>query len=103
MFSRVTQLELDTVRIRTEDAAAIFGNEVLPRLREQPGYEGALALITSEGKGMILTFWETEDGARDATGVASEELERHMMIFRAPPGREVYEVAVSDLPDRVVV
>jgi hypothetical protein len=103
MFSRVTQLEIDTLRIGTADAATLFGDEVLPGLREQPGYEGALALITPEGKGLIITFWESEDGARDATGFASDELERHMMIFRAPPGREVYEVAVSDLPDGVVV
>jgi hypothetical protein len=103
MFSRVTQLEIDTMRIGTADAATLFRDDVLPRLQEQPGYEGALALITLEGKGMILTFWEGEDEARDAGGFASEELERHMMIFRAPPGREVYEVAVSDLPDTVGV
>lgn len=99
MYSRVTQLEIDTVRIRLTDAAQLFATEVLPGLREQSGYEGSVALITPEGKGLIATFWETEDGATDASGFASGELERHVTIFRSPPGREVYEVAVADLPE----
>jgi hypothetical protein len=103
MYSRVTQLEIDTMRVGPTEAAALFDGEVLPGLREEPGYEGALALITPEGRGMIVTFWASEDGARDASGFAAGELERYMTIFRAPPGREVYEVAVADLPDGVVV
>jgi heme-degrading monooxygenase HmoA len=103
MYSRVTQLEIDTMRIGMADAAALFAEEVLPGLRDQDGYEGALALATPEGKGMIVTFWETEEGAQDAAGFASGELSRLMTIFRAPPGREVYEVAVADLPEGVSV
>jgi hypothetical protein len=97
MFSRVTLLEIDILRVPMEDAAALFEAEVVPGLREQEGYEGAIALATPEGKGMIVTFWETEEGARDASGFASEALERFVTLFKAPPGREVYEVAVADL------
>jgi hypothetical protein len=103
MYSRVTQLEIDTMRIGMAEAAALFEEQVLPGLRDQPGYEGALALATPEGKGMIVSFWDSEDGARDASGFASDELERFVTIFRAPPGREVYEVAVADIGDVVVV
>lgn len=103
MYSRVTQLEIDTMRIGLSEAVSIFDDDVLPGLREQPSYEGSIALITPEGKGLIVTFWETEEGAADASGFASEALERFTTIFRAPPGREVYEVAVADLPDGVVV
>ena len=103
MYSRVTQLEIDTMRIGLSDAAGLFATEVLPGLREQPGYEGAFALVTPDGKGLIATFWETEDAAEDTSGFASGELARHMTIFRAPPGREVYEVAVADLPESVSV
>lgn len=103
MYSRVTQLEIDTMRIGMDEAAELFAEQVLPGLCDQPGYEGALALATPEGKGLIVTFWETEEGARDASGFASQELERFVTIFRAPPGRDVYEVAVSDLPDIVAV
>ena len=97
MFSRVTLLEIDTMRVPIEEAAALFEAEVVPGLREQEGYEGAIALATPEGKGMIVTFWATEEGARDASGFASEALERFVTLFKAPPGREVYEVAVADL------
>jgi hypothetical protein len=103
MFSRVVQLEIDTMRIGPDEAAELFAHEVLPGLREEGAYEGAIALITPEGKGLIATFWETEDAAKDASGFSSEQLERFMTIFRAPPGREVYDVAVADLPEGVVV
>ena len=56
-----------------------------------------MALVTPDGKGMILTFWETEAGAQDASGFASAELERNVTMFRSPPGREYYEVALADM------
>ena len=66
MYSRVTLLEIDTMRVDIDDAAALFRAHVAPGLSEQEGYEGAVALVTPEGKGMIITFWDTEDGAQDA-------------------------------------
>lgn len=96
MYSRVTQLEIDTMRIGVGDAVTLFEEEVVPELAVQEGYLGAVALATPEGKGMIVTFWETEDGARDASGFASGELAHYMTLFKAPPGREIYEVAFAD-------
>lgn len=99
MFSRVTQLEIDTVRISVGDAVELFRHEVLPGLREQEGYEGALVLATPEGKGLLLSFWETAEAA-EATGDGgsyNETLAQYVMLFRSPPGRERYEVALSDL------
>ena len=54
MFSRVTQLEIDTVGPASMTRWALR-DEVLPRLRTQPGYEGVYVLATAEGKGMILS------------------------------------------------
>jgi hypothetical protein len=99
MFSRVTLLEIDTLRVDMDEARRLFREEVMPRLREQEGYEGAIALSTPEGRGMIITFWETEAEARDVAGFASAELARYVTLFRAPPGRESYEVAFSDLAE----
>jgi hypothetical protein len=98
VFSRVTLLEIDTMRIDVRDAVALFTEHVLPRLRDQDGYEGVVVLATPEGRGMIVTIWETEEGARDASGFAAEELSRHMTLFKAPPGREHYEVVFADMP-----
>jgi len=102
MYSRVTLLEIDTMRVGMEEAAALFEEHVVPGLRSQNGYDGAIALATPEGKGMIITFWDSEEGAQDISGFASGELERFVTMFRSPPGRELYEVAFADT-DRVLV
>ena len=102
MYSRVTLLEIDTMRVGMGEAAALFEEEVVPGLRAQEGYEGAIALATPEGKGMIITFWDTEEEAQDLSGFASAELERLVTMFRSPPGRELYEVVFADV-DGVLV
>jgi hypothetical protein len=43
VYSRVTQLEIDTVRVGADEAVELFRDEVAPLLREQEGYEGASA------------------------------------------------------------
>jgi hypothetical protein len=98
MFSRVTLLEIDTLRTDVDDAVALFREEVLPGLREQEGFEGLAVLATPDGKGLIITLWDTEEGAADATGFGAGALERYMTLFRAPPGRDYYEVALAELP-----
>jgi hypothetical protein len=97
MYSRVTQLEIDTMRVDVDEATWLFREHVVPRLQEQEGYEGAIALSTPEGKGLIVTFWESEAEAQDVSGFASAELARYVTMFTAPPGRECYEVAFSDM------
>ena len=98
MYSRVTLLEIDVVRMDMADAVALFEREVLPALREQDGYAGVYVLVTDEGKGLIMSLWETEAAADAASAFATGALERHTMLFRAPPGRQHYRVAVADLP-----
>lgn len=97
MYSRVTLLEIDTVRVDPADAVALFEAEVLPGLREQEGYRGVIVLANAEGKGMIMSVWETEEEAIAAAGFASEALERNLTLFKTPPGREYYEVALAEL------
>jgi hypothetical protein len=99
MYSRVTLLEVDTLRIDLETAVGLYRDNVLPGLREQEGYEGVVVLATPEGKGMLVSFWDTEEGARDASGFAAAALEHYMTMFKAPPGREQYEVLLAELPD----
>lgn len=98
MYSRVTLLEIDTMRIDVADAVALFRESVLPGLEAHSGYEGAAVLATPDGKGMILSFWETEADSQAAAAFAAAELERLVTLFRSPPGREQYEVVFADLP-----
>lgn len=97
MYSRVTQLEIDTLRVDVGDAVELYRTDVLPRLQEQDGYEGAYVLISPEGKALLITFWETAEQAQE-TPFYSEAIARYVTLFAAPPGREAYEVMASDAP-----
>lgn len=100
MYSRVTQLEIDTVRIAIDEAVELFRREVVPALQQQEGYEGVLVLTTPEGRGTIISFWASEEAAEASgeTGFYPETIARYVTLFRAPPGRERYAVAYSDVP-----
>ena len=98
MFSRVTLLEIDTLRVDIDDILERFQTEVMPRVRELPGYEGVVVLVTPEGKGMVVSFWDTENAVEASAGVAASAVEEFVTVYRAPPGREHYRVAFAELP-----
>jgi heme-degrading monooxygenase HmoA len=102
MYSRVTLLEIDTMRAGVDEAAERFREEVVPELCAQDGYLGVAALVTPEGKGMIVTFWETEDDAQDVSGFAAAKLANYVTMFKSPPGRECYEVVFADMTSVLV-
>jgi heme-degrading monooxygenase HmoA len=102
--ARVTLAEVDTVRLDLATALARFRDSVLPALEEQPGYAGCYVLTTDEGKAVVLTFWET-DGAAEAalaSGHYERQVAKFMTSFRAPPGRETYDVAITDVPSTLL-
>lgn len=100
MYTRLTLLEIDTVRIDMPAAVERFRAEVLPELHQQPGYAGVLVMATPEGAGAVLSFWETPEAADAAgsSGFYADVLERYTTIFRSPPGRERYQIALAELP-----
>lgn len=100
MFSRVTLLEVDVVRTSVEEALGIFNERILRQLRSQPGYEGVYVLANAEGRGMIVSFWSSEEAAAAgaADGWYSQQLEEHLTLFRSPPGRERYKVLFAESP-----
>jgi hypothetical protein len=101
VYARVTTLEVDTVRIGVDEALARYREEFVPRLQEQDGYEGVLVFSTPEGKGLVITLWDSEAAARAGTegeGLYTEAISSFMTVFKAPPGRDQYELAYTDLP-----
>jgi heme-degrading monooxygenase HmoA len=102
MFSRVTLLEIDTMRADVEDVLREFETRILPDVREMPGYEGIAVMVTPEGKGMVVSFWETEEDVEGSAGMAASAVEEFVTVYRAPPGREHYRVAYAEMP-RVTV
>ena len=97
MYARVTQLEIDTLRVGVDEALALFREEVVPVMREQEGYQGAYVLATTDGKAVLISFWETEEQAAE-TPFYSGLIAEFVTLFRAPPGRESYEVRFADAP-----
>jgi hypothetical protein len=101
MYARLTLLEIDTVRTSMAKALEHYKTQVVPLLRNQSGYLGAFVLATPEGKGAILSFWDTEEQAAtegDHTFYA-DAIGSFATFYRAAPGRERYEVVWHD--DRV--
>ena len=98
MYARVTLLEIDTVRTSVPDALEIFRAQTLERLRSQPGYRGVWVLATPDGKGLLMSLWETAAQAdtEGDDGYYTAELGRFATMFRSPPGREEYEVLFVD-------
>ena len=102
MYSRVTLLDVDTLRMDVDDAVAEYETRFLPQLRELPGYEGVAVMVTPEGKGMVITFWDSEEAVEASSGLAAGIVEEFVTIYRSPPGREHYRVAYAEMP-RVTV
>lgn len=100
MYSRVTQLELDTTRLDIDDGVRLFREEILPELRAQHGYAGMYVLANPDGKALLLSFWETEQDAEAQAerGFYADQLARFAAVFGSPPGRDRYELRLADQP-----
>lgn len=107
MYARVTQFEIDLLRLDADTAIERFRVLILPVLEDQPGYLGVYALLSPDGKGELLSFWQSEAAAEAgiASGYYGEQVAKFVTFFRAPPGREQYAVVLaegrSELPVRV--
>jgi len=75
-----------------------FKELVAPAMRDQDGYQGAYLLATQEGKGLLLTFWESAEAAQSGveSGYYDEQVAKLMTVFRSPPGREQYQVLLAE-------
>ncbi len=104
MYARLTLLEIDTVRVSMDHALRHYQDVIVPMLHEQPGFSGVYVLSTPEGKGAVLSFWETEaQASTDVQAFYGEALGSFATFFRAPPGRERYEVVYCEEPKRAIV
>jgi hypothetical protein len=99
----VTQLEIDTMRSSVDEMLQLFRDAVLPGLKEQSDYRGVLAMSTPEGQAVLVSLWATEQAAEShAEGTwYSGVLAEFATFFSSPPGRDHYEVLVTDLPAAV--
>ncbi len=107
MVVRATKAEIDVVRTNPRDAIELFEASVLPALHEQEGYEGCYVLLSQEGKMLVLSFWESDEAARASrlSGFYEEQIEKFsdLVVYRAEPGREAYDVVVAETPHELAV
>ena len=103
MIARVTLAEVDVVRQNLERLVEFYRQSVMPAQHAQDGFEGGYVLTTPEGKALVMTFWRDEDAAEAgmASGFYGEQVQKFVTVFKAPPGRETYDVAVADVPAAV--
>ena len=102
MYSRVTLLEIDTLRVDVEDVLREFEERILPNVRAMPGYEGVVVMVTPEGKGMVVSFWGSEEAVEASASLAASAAEEFVTVYRAPAGREHYRIAFAEMPEVAV-
>ncbi len=59
-------------------------------------------MVSEEGKGLIMTLWASREAMEGSTPIAGEALARFVTLFRAPPGREHYDVRIAERAATVV-
>ena len=106
MIARATNAEIDPVRMSIDQAVELFRDSVVPALHEQAGYEGVFVLVSPEGQALVLTFWESEEaadvGLEGSRSFYAEQVEKFVTLYKAPPGRETYEVVLAEEPAALV-
>jgi heme-degrading monooxygenase HmoA len=102
MVARVTVAEIDPVRQNPRRAIERFESVLVPALHEQEGYEGCYVLLSEEGKALVMTLWSSAETAHESrvSGFYQSQIEKlsDVVFFRAPPGREAYDVVVAEAP-----
>lgn len=79
----------------TEEALHIVSDIMLPRAREQSGFQGALILRhPDKDQGIIITLWETEEDllASEAPEEIQADVERLGELIQKDTLQDVYDV-----------
>jgi hypothetical protein len=89
MIARVASFEgvnVDVARSTMAEAESV----VRPLVEALPGYEGYLELMTSDGKGLSITFFDSAEHAEAAEPTFDEEMPRRLGdLFKDWEGRRV--------------
>ena len=99
--ARVSTLEGDPAKM--DDATKDAKQEILPRLRELPGYKGAMAMVDrNTGRTLLIALWESAETMRASEEKGEKFREESADVER---GRvlsvERYEVMLAQLPAAV--
>ena len=92
MHANVVFVNVDTTQ--ADPAQRGLHDQVIPRVRQTPGFVAGYWLEPLDGKGISVTLWESEQAAREAaglihpassptTGVKVDRIETREVIGRA--------------------
>jgi heme-degrading monooxygenase HmoA len=96
MYARVISSQLKAGSI--EEAASIWRESASQHLKQMKGFKGGYMTGDRQtGKGVVITFWETEADATavDSSGQYQQILGLLTDHLAAPPQREQFEVLVQ--------
>ena len=97
MYARLVTSQLHPGMM--EEAVQIFRDSVVPDARQQPGFQGAMALINrSANQTISVTFWQTEAEAQasEVGGHLQAQITKFASHLAAPPVVQTFEVAVQE-------
>ena len=98
MFARM--LRIQTHLDKMDEAAKLFGENVIPLIKDTKGYIGAKYLADRKtGNCVLLTFWETEEDLLETehSRLFQEQLVKFRSFFITGPIREIFEVLYTEL------
>lgn len=96
MFARVVTSQIKPESL--EEAIQIWREKVIPTLKGAKGFKsGYMTGDHKSGKGVVVTFWETEADATvwNTSGKYQEVISHFARLFAAPPTQEQFEVFIE--------
>jgi quinol monooxygenase YgiN len=93
MFARITIVQTKVDKM--DEAVKVAKESVIPAAKSQKGFVKADLLTEPNGKGVFISFWDTEEDmlANEKSGYYQEQLAKFKDLFAAPPVHEDYNVA----------
>jgi heme-degrading monooxygenase HmoA len=101
--ARVSRLEGDPGKIDEATQRAV--QDILPRVRKLPGFQGAIAMVDRDkGRTLLVTLWESAEKMRSSEEQAEKLRQESAEVGRGRVvGVERYEVMYAKLPAAVGV
>jgi len=95
MFARLTIVQTKVDKM--DEAVKVAKENVIPAAKSQKGFVGARLLTEPNGKGVFISFWDTEEDAiaNEKSGYYQEQLAKFKDLFAAPPVNEGYDVTLQ--------
>jgi heme-degrading monooxygenase HmoA len=97
MYARLSTIQLHPGTL--DEAVQIFRDSVVQDAKQQPGFQGVLALVDrSTHKAISITLWQTEAEAKTSAtgGYLQAQINKFASHMAAPPVVETFEVAVQE-------